>query len=45
MIETCDKLGVGAHYIIDEKGKIIQLVSEDKTAWHAGKIFGVEKKA
>ena len=39
MIETCDKLGVGPHYIIDKKGHIIQLVPEDKTAWHAGKSF------
>ena len=44
MIETCNKLGVGPHYIIDTKGHVIQLVSEDKTAWHAGKSFwgGVE---
>ncbi len=37
MIKTCERLGVGPHYIIDTKGKITQLVSEDKTAWHAGK--------
>ena len=39
MLEVCDKLGVGPHYIIDRKGRILQLVSEDKTAWHAGKSF------
>ena len=39
MIETCDKLGVSPHYIIDKKGHIIQLVPEDKTAWHAGKSY------
>ncbi len=39
MIKTCNKLGVGPHYIIDTKGHIIQLVPENKTAWHAGKSF------
>ena len=28
---------VSAHYLIDQKGKIFNLVSDDKTAWHAGK--------
>lgn len=37
MIEVCNQNGVGPHYIIDVKGNIIQLVSEDKTAWHVGK--------
>lgn len=37
MIKVCNELGVGPHYIIDHAGKIIQLVSEDKVAWHAGK--------
>jgi N-acetyl-anhydromuramyl-L-alanine amidase AmpD len=27
---------VSAHYLVDEKGKVFQLVDEDKTAWHAG---------
>ncbi len=27
---------VSSHYLIDEDGTIIQLVSEDKQAWHAG---------
>jgi N-acetylmuramoyl-L-alanine amidase len=27
---------VSAHYLIDEKGNIFQLVDEDKRAWHAG---------
>ena len=27
---------VSAHYLIDEKGQIFQLISEDKRAWHAG---------
>ena len=34
-----DKLGVGPHYMIDEKGNIVQFVSEDKVAWHAGKSY------
>lgn len=39
MIKVCNKLGVGPHYIIDRRGNIIQLVPENKTAWHAGKSF------
>jgi N-acetylmuramoyl-L-alanine amidase len=27
---------VSAHYFIDEKGKVRQLVADDKRAWHAG---------
>jgi len=27
---------VSAHYLIDEDGSVIRLVSEDKRAWHAG---------
>jgi N-acetylmuramoyl-L-alanine amidase len=27
---------VSAHYLIDEKGQVFQLVSEKKRAWHAG---------
>ena len=28
---------VSCHYLIDKKGKIIQMVPENKIAWHAGK--------
>ena len=28
--------GVSAHYLITEEGEVIQLVSEEKRAWHAG---------
>ena len=28
--------GVSCHYLIDEKGLILQMVSEDLRAWHAG---------
>ena len=28
---------VSCHYLIDRKGKIIQMVKEDQIAWHAGK--------
>lgn len=31
-----DKNPVSCHYLIDEKGKIYQLVAEEKRAWHAG---------
>ena len=41
-IESIKKLkdpnsSVSCHYLINRKGKIIQMVSENKTAWHAGK--------
>lgn len=33
----CDRAAqVSAHYVIREDGQILQLVSEDKRAWHAG---------
>ncbi|MCH2456557.1 MAG: N-acetylmuramoyl-L-alanine amidase [Henriciella sp.] len=33
----CDKVaGVSAHYVVRETGEILQLVDEDKRAWHAG---------
>ena len=31
---------VSCHYLIDKKGKIIQMVPENKIAWHAGKSSG-----
>lgn len=30
---------VSAHYFVDEDGRILQLVNEDKRAWHAGKSY------
>lgn len=30
---------VSAHYLISEAGEVIQLVDEDKRAWHAGQSF------
>lgn len=34
----CDpEFSVSAHYVVEEDGRIFQLVSEDKRAWHAGK--------
>lgn len=33
----CDKeAGVSCHYLIDEKGKLFQLVKDSCVAWHAG---------
>jgi len=29
--------GVSAHYVVEEDGRIIQMVAEDRRAWHAGK--------
>ena len=38
--KMCDsKEEVSTHYMIDENGKIFQLVKENKRAWHAGKSF------
>ena len=41
---------VSCHYLIDRKGKIIQMVKEDQIAWHAGKsrwknLTGMNKKS
>lgn len=33
---TTEEGGVSAHYLITEAGEVIQLVSEEKRAWHAG---------
>ena len=33
---TCPKRQVSAHYLVKEDGTIVQLVDEDKRAWHAG---------
>lgn len=36
----CDPAAeVSAHYLIEEDGRIWQLVAEDRRAWHAGKAF------
>jgi N-acetylmuramoyl-L-alanine amidase len=36
----CDPAAqVSAHYVVDEDGGILQLVDEDKRAWHAGISF------
>ena len=31
------KSKVSCHYLINKKGKVIQMVQENKIAWHAGK--------
>lgn len=38
-IENFKQLKVSAHYVIDLDGKIIQLVDENKSAWHTGQSF------
>jgi N-acetylmuramoyl-L-alanine amidase len=30
---------VSAHYMVNEDGQVVQLVEEDKRAWHAGKSY------
>ena len=36
----CDPASeVSAHYFIDEKGKVLNLVPDDKRAWHAGASY------
>ena len=39
MIDVLNQYKLAVHYIIDTKGKIIQLVKEDKLAHHAGKSY------
>jgi N-acetylmuramoyl-L-alanine amidase len=39
MIQRLDELSVSTHYIIDEEGRVIQLVDDDKVAYHAGKSY------
>jgi N-acetylmuramoyl-L-alanine amidase len=40
LARLCDAAAkVSAHYVIEEDGRIFQLVEEDKRAWHAGKSF------
>ena len=29
---------VSAHYVVEQDGRIVQMVSEDDTAWHNGKL-------
>lgn len=36
---TCAESQVSSHYFVDEDGTILQLVSEDRRAWHAGRSF------
>lgn len=43
MVKLLDDLKLSVHYIIGERGGIIQCVEEDKSAWHAGKGFWREK--
>lgn len=36
----CDPASeVSAHYLVDEDGTVVELVGEDRRAWHAGKSF------
>ena len=39
-----EKSKVSAHYFIDEKGKLLQLVEDDKVAWHAGVSKWLDRK-
>lgn len=39
MIKRLDDLKVSTHYLIDEEGKLFQLVDDDKVAYHAGKSY------
>src|SRR5688500_6057138 len=36
---TSPDAGVSAHYLVKEDGEIIQLVDEEKRAWHAGRSY------
>jgi N-acetylmuramoyl-L-alanine amidase len=38
LARLCDPAAeVSCHYLVDEDGRILQLVAEDRRAWHAGK--------
>ncbi len=39
MIARLDELEISTHYLIDKDGTIVQLVPDDKVAWHAGKSY------
>ena len=30
---------VSAHYVVEQDGSVVQMVSEDDTAWHNGKYY------
>ncbi|MHA1133288.1 MAG: N-acetylmuramoyl-L-alanine amidase [Alphaproteobacteria bacterium] len=36
---TREESGVSAHYLIDESGRIVQIVAESARAWHAGQSY------
>ena len=36
---TCEESKVSAHYLIDEAGRITQMVAEAERAWHAGQSY------
>ena len=36
---TSPKARVSAHYVVKEDGEVLQLVDEEKRAWHAGKSY------
>ena len=38
-MQVFNEYKVSTHYVIDEKGELIKCVSEEKTAYHAGKGF------
>ncbi len=38
-ILTNPKLKVSAHYLIDEDGSVVQMVKDEKKAWHAGQSY------
>lgn len=39
MIQRLDELEISTHYLIDNDGTVVQLVPDDKVAWHAGKSY------
>ena len=39
MLDTLKQYKLSVHYLIDSKGKVYQLVPEERVAWHAGPSF------
>ena len=44
MLNVLHQYGLSVHYLIDSKGKVYSLVSEDRLAWHAGTSFWAGKE-
>ena len=44
MLDILNEYGLSVHYIVDSKGKVLNLVPEECVAWHAGHSFWAGEK-